>query len=122
MKASGKRQKGGRLERKVAEELRRSGLDKKAKRSFQSGAQWAWKSDIYTSLNYAIECKNQEQLKKLWDFWEQAESQRKPYKPPVLMFTSNYRPILAVMELKDWIDLVKEKNEWQKAAESKISS
>ena len=50
MKAAGRRQKGGRLERKVAELLRSSGLDKQAKRSFQSGAQWAWKSDIYTKI------------------------------------------------------------------------
>ena len=115
MKAAGKRQKGARLERKVAEELRRSGLDKQAKRSFQSGAQWAWKSDIYSSLDFAFECKNQEKIKQLWDFWEQAESQRKAYKPPVLMFTSNDRPILAIMDLKDWINLVKERNEYKHA-------
>jgi len=108
MKASGKRQKGARLERRIAQELRRSGLDKQAKRSFQSGAQWAWKSDIYTSLNFGLECKNQEGIKKVWDWWEQAESQRKPYKPPVLIFTSNNRPILCTMLLEDWINLVKE--------------
>ena len=66
MKAAGKRQKGARLERKIAEELRRSGLDKNARRSFQSGAQWAWKSDIYTSLDFALECKNQEGIKKIF--------------------------------------------------------
>ena len=119
MKAAGKRQKGARLERRIAQELRRSGLDKKARRSFQSGAQWAWKSDIYTSLNFAIECKNQEGFKKVWDWWEQAESQRKAYKPPVLMMTSNNRPILAVMDLKDWINLVKERNEWKERANEK---
>ena len=119
MKASGKRQKGARLERKIAEVLRHSGLDKKAQRSFQSGATWSWKSDIYTSLDFAIECKNQEGIKKIWDWWEQAESQRKPYKPPVLMFTSNNRPILAVMNLNDWINLVKERNEYREKAENK---
>lgn len=40
---------------------------------------------------------------------EQAEAQRKPFSPPVLMVTSNYRPILAVMDLRDWLNLVKEK-------------
>jgi len=113
MKATGHRQKGGRLEREVVKFIRESGLDPQAKRSFQSGAQWAWKSDIYTSLDFAIECKNQEKIKQLWDFWEQAESQRKPYKPPILMFTSNFRPILAIMNIKDWIDLVKEKEDWK---------
>jgi hypothetical protein len=110
IKPAGRRQKGGRLERKVAELLRQSGLDVKAKRSFQSGAQWAWKSDIYTDLEFALECKNQEKVK-IWDFWEQAESQRKPFKDPVLMITSNYRPILAVMKIEDWINLVKKSRE-----------
>ncbi len=112
MKAYGKRRKGARLERKIAQEFRRTGLDKKAQRSWQSGATWFWKSDIYTSLNYSIEAKNQEKVK-IWQWWEQAESQRKPYSPPVLMFTSNYRPILAVMKLEDWINLVKEKEEYK---------
>ncbi len=112
MKASHKRVKGAKLERKIAKEFRRTGLDKKARRSFQSGATWFWKSDIYTSLNYSIEAKNQERVN-IWQWWEQAESQRKPYSPPVLMFTSNYRPILAVMKLEDWINLVKEKEEYK---------
>ena len=110
MKFAGRRQKGARLERRIAQELRKSGLDKTAKRSFQSGAQWAWKSDIYTSLNFSIEAKAQEKIK-LWQWWEQAESQRKPYKPPVLKLTSNHRPILALMDLKDWINLVLENKE-----------
>ena len=118
MKAAGKRQKGARLERKIAEILRHSGLDKKAQRSFQSGAAWSWKSDIYTSLDFAIEAKAQEKIK-IWKFWEQAETQRKPYKPPVLMVTSNFRPILAVMNLDDWINLVKERNEYREKAENK---
>lgn len=113
MKPAYKRVKGAKLERKIAKEFRRSGLDKKARRSWQSGATWFWKSDIYTSLNYSIEAKNQEGIKKVWDWWEQAESQRKPYSPPVLMFTSNYRPILATMKLEDWISLVKEKEEYK---------
>lgn len=107
MKAAGKKQKGARLERRIAAELRRVGI--KAKRSFQSGAHWSWKSDIYApNFNFSIECKNQEKIR-LWEFWEQAEKQRKPFSPPVLMVTSNYRPILAIMELRDWINLVKEK-------------
>lgn len=113
MKASGKKHKGARLENKVVKELVRSGLVPKAKRSFQSGAHWSWKSDIYApGLDFSIECKNQEKIR-LWEFWEQAESQRKPYSPPVLMISSNFRPILAVMNLTDWISLVKERNDYR---------
>ena len=112
MKASEKKKKGRRLELKIAKMFRHYGLDDKARPSFQSGAQWAWKSDIYTKVPFAIEAKNQERIR-LWDFWEQAESQRKPYKPPVLMITSNFRPILATMMLEDWIDLVKELMDWR---------
>lgn len=111
IKPAGKKKKGARLENKVVKELVRSGLVPKAKRSFQSGAHWSWKSDIYApGLNYMIECKNQERIR-LWDFWEQASSQRKPYAPPVLMVSSNFRPILVVMDLNDWINLVKEARE-----------
>lgn len=116
MKASGKRQKGARLERKIASEIRRV-LDLKAKRSFQSGAHWSWKSDIYApGLNFSIEAKNQEKVR-LWEFWDQAEKARKPFSPPVLMISGNYRPILAVMNLDDWLNLVKERNDWKELAE-----
>jgi hypothetical protein len=113
MKAAGKKLKGARLENKVCKELIRSGLVPQAKRSFQSGAHWSWKSDIYApGLNFSIECKNQEKVK-IWEFWDQAESQRKPYSPPVLMVSGNFRPILVVMDLNDWMNLVKERNEYQ---------
>src|SRR3990167_10644339 len=118
MKAAYHRVKGANLERKVIKELKRSGLVPEAKRSFQSGAHWSYKSDIYApGLNFSIECKNQERIN-LWEFWTQAESQRKPYSPPVLMVSSNFRPILAVMDLTDWINLVKEKEEYKKLYES----
>lgn len=119
MKAAGRRQKGGRLERKIVKELVRSGLVPTAKRSFQSGAHWSWKSDIYApGLNYSIEAKNQERVS-LWSFWEQAESQRKPYSPPVLMVSGNHRPILAVMDLKDWISVQLELKEYKEKVEGK---
>lgn len=106
------KRKGKTFELKIAKILRSSGLDKQAKRSFQSGANWSWKSDIYTSLDFSIECKKQEQVH-IWDWMDQAETQRKAYKPPVLMMTSNNRPILAVMKIEDWINLVKERNEYK---------
>ena len=118
MKAVGKRQKGKRLERKIASLLRHYGLDPKARPSFQSGAQWAWKSDIYTSLPFSIEAKSQERIR-LWDFWEQAKSESSPMKPPVLMITSNYRPILAVMDIYDWINLLLELKEYKEECYNK---
>jgi hypothetical protein len=105
-------QKGKGFELKICKILRHSGLDKQAKRSFQSGAHWSWKSDIYTNLDFAIECKKQEKVS-VYDWMDQAESQRKPYKPPVLFMNSNNRPILAVMKIEDWLNLVKERNEYR---------
>src|SRR3990167_4003960 len=106
------KRKGSKFELKFAKILRSSGLDKKARRSFMSGATWSWKSDIYSKLNYAFELKKQEIIH-LWKWWEQAESQRKPYKPPVLVISSNNRPILCTMKLEDWINLIKENEELQ---------
>lgn len=118
MKPAGKKQKGARLERKIAREIKRI-LGIKAKRSFQSGAHWSWKSDIYApGLNFSIEAKNQEKVR-LWEFWNQASNARKAFSPPVLMISGNYRPILAVMDLTDWLNLVKERNDWKEKAEKK---
>jgi hypothetical protein len=110
--------KGKEFELKVCKLLRRSGLDPQAKRSFQSGAHWSWKSDIYTSLDFAIECKKQESVH-VYDWMDQAESQRKAYKPPVLIMNSNNRPILCVMKIDDWINLIKERNEYREGMEKK---
>ncbi|MCK5296603.1 MAG: hypothetical protein KAJ75_06910 [Alphaproteobacteria bacterium] len=112
MKAGQQKRKGKRLEQKIAKLLRSSGLDKRARTSFQSGAHWSWKSDIYTSLPFAIEAKNQERVR-LWDFWQQARDTGTVQKPPVLMVSGNNRPILAIMALEDWINLVKEMMEYK---------
>lgn len=114
------KRKGKEYELKIARLLRSSGLDKEARRSFQSGANWSWKSDIYTSLDFAIEIKKQEKVS-IWQWWEQAETQRKPYKPPVLIFSSDFRPDLVVMNLNDWINLIKERNEWREKAKLQAS-
>ena len=112
MKASHRRIKGANLERKIAELIRASGLDDNAKRSFRSGAHWSYKSDIYTKLPYSIEAKWQETLK-IWKWWEQADANKQPMKPPVLIFTSNFRPIMITMKFEDFLDLVKEKEEYK---------
>ena len=114
MKATGKKQKGSRLERKFAQLIRQKGLDKDAKRMVLSGADWAFKSDIYTKLPFMFECKNQEQLR-LWDWWEQAKSQEKPMKPAVLIHTANHRPIMATMDVDTFLNLLKEIKDYNDA-------
>lgn len=99
--------KGSRLERKVAQKIRLSGLDKEATRMPLSGAAFSLETDIKTKLPFAFECKNQEKVK-LWEWWEQAERGRKPFKPPVLVISANYRTEIAVMKFDDWLNLVQE--------------
>ena len=110
MKAQGKKHKGSRLERKVASLIRQKGLDKDCKRMVLSGADWAFRGDILTKLPYMIECKNNERHN-IWKEWDQAKDQEKPMKPAVLCISGNYRPILAVMEIDTFLNLVKEVEE-----------
>ena len=107
MKAAGKRQKGSRLERDFAKLIRRYGLDDNAKRMVLSGADWAFKGDIYTKLPFMFECKHQEKMN-FWDWWEQAEAQEKPMKPAVLVHRANYRPIMVSMKAETFLGLLKD--------------
>lgn len=115
MKATGKRQKGGRLERKFAQMIRETGLDDKASRMPLSGASWALPTDIHTTLPFSFECKNQERMN-FWDWWEQAKSQERPMRPAVLVHSSNFRPIMVSLEAKVFLDLLKEMEEWKQKA------
>lgn len=112
MKLKSPKSKGSRLERKVAQKIRLSGLDKTATRMVLSGAAFGLETDIRTRLPFAFECKNQERVQ-LWEWWEQAERGRKPFKPPVLVISSNYRPELAVMKLDDWLNVLKELEDYK---------
>lgn len=107
MKPAGKKEKGRRLELKVSALIRRKGLDKDAKRMILSGADWAFRGDILTRLPFTFECKNNE-AHRIWEEWEQARGQAKPMKPPVLVISGNNRPILAVMEMDDFLNLLLE--------------
>lgn len=111
MKASGKKQKGARLERKVAAEFRRKGFE--AKRMPMSGAIEGFKTDILGKIPFSVECKNQEKVK-LWEWWQQAKQQEKPFKPALLCISSNFRPILAVVELETIINLAKTIEDYEK--------
>jgi len=99
-------QKGKRLEKKVAR-LWRQKIDKTAVTTPGSGSGDWYKEDVFTNY-FSIECKNQERVS-LWKFWDQIRNAGKTgNKPPVLMISGAYRPILAVMDIEDWLNLVKE--------------
>jgi len=92
MKLKSPKQKGSRLERRIAEDLRHSGLDTEARRMPLSGAFDTLKSDILTSLPLSIECKNQETWNPL-KYYEQAESGAKQQEIPlVIMGKNNTQP------------------------------
>lgn len=105
MKAASKKTKGKRLELKVAK-LWRSKVDGFAVPTPGSGNGQSYKEDVYNRF-FSIECKNQERVS-LWEWWDQARSYPQNGKPPVLAISGNYRPILVVMDVNDWLDLVKE--------------
>ena len=56
-------------------------------------------------IPYSIECKNQEKLN-IWSALEQAENNSGDY-DPVLIFKRNRTKTYAVLELKDFIRLIK---------------
>jgi len=105
MKPKSAKAKGKRLELKVAK-LWRSKIDGMAVPTPGSGSGNTYKEDVYTKY-FSIECKNQEKVS-LWKWWDQARSHPANNKPPVLVVSGNYRPILVTMDINDWLDLVKE--------------
>jgi len=98
------------LENKIAQMYRE--IDIEAKRMPLSGADSMLKGDIYKRVydGWVDECKNQEKVK-LWEWWEQAESQCSHNQKPVLFISGNHRPILAVMRAEDYFQLRKEVKE-----------
>jgi len=105
MKPNSAIKKGKRLEQKVAS-LWRSKVDGFAVGTPGSGSGAKHKEDVYNRY-FAIECKNKE-THSIWQEWEQARGETSFAKPPVLCISGNYRPILVVMDINDWLDLVKE--------------
>jgi len=100
-----KKQKGQRLEIRVAKAIRSKGLDPDARRMPCSGGFSHFKGDVSTMIKYHIECKNTEKHR-LWEEWEQAEAQC-GFKTPVLVVSSNFRPDLAIIKLDDLLNLLK---------------
>ena len=56
-------------------------------------------------IPYSFECKNQEKIN-IWESLNQAEENSGDY-PPVLIFKRNRSKTYAVLEIQDFIDLIK---------------
>lgn len=106
--AKGRKEKGNRAERKVAEAYRHYDIDKQATRMPMSGAMAWHKGDINkpNDYQYVDEVKCQETVK-FWKFWEQATDQATNGRTPVLHITANNRPILTVVALETYMNLRK---------------
>lgn len=102
-----KKAKGTRLEHKIAQLIREKGLDDNAKRMIGSGAFAGWKTDLFTKLPYSFEIKNQEKVS-LWQWFRQAQAQSTISKPPILCVSGNFRPILAIMDMPTFLNLLLE--------------
>lgn len=104
--------KGNRYENHLIKVLREK-LDSKAQRTYGSGAGLDKQDIRLPSFNIEIEAKNQKTLK-VMDWWEQCKRQafgnigvmifRNPRKP-------EFQESLVIMDLYDWIELVKSQNE-----------
>ena len=105
MKPASAIKKGKRLEQKIASLMRSKLGNNIAVRMAGSGS-GAIKGDVYNRY-FTLEAKNQEKVN-LWKFWDQTTAQVQFNKPPVLAISGNNRPILVVMDINDWLDLVKE--------------
>ena len=102
-----KRAKGNRLEAKFSQMIREKGLDDTARRMPGSGAFEGFKTDIHTKLPFSFELKNSETVK-LWQWWKQACDQATIAKPPVLVTSGNFRPMLAIMDVSTFLNLLRE--------------
>lgn len=102
-----KKAKGSRLEHKVASLIRESGLDDNAKRMIGSGAFAGWKTDLFTTLPFSFEIKNQETTKP-WEWFRQAEEAATIAKPPIVVFSGNNRPIMTLLKFEVFLDLLLE--------------
>lgn len=106
--------KGKALEKYVADQIRKKGIDPKAYPSHGSGNTDREKADIWTSMqilgqNVGIECKNQKNLR-IPDWWRQTEKMQDLGREPVLVFKQYGDPMAetkVVVYLDTLLDLIK---------------
>jgi len=61
-------------------------------------------SAAYKKFPYSVECKNQEQFKTLYKFYQQAVDQDDGY-TPLLVVKMNHKKPLVVMDAEEFLDL-----------------
>lgn len=104
MKPQTKKAKGSEFEREIAQDLRRAGLDKDARRMPMSGAIYGFESDIVTSLPISLECKRQETTK-FQEWYAQAEKCSKSKMPVVVWRENNGQPF-AFLKWPDLLEIM----------------
>ena len=111
MKTRSAKNKGKRLQNSVRDILLETFKDQLEPDDIKSAVMGDSGEDIQLSpaarklIPYSIECKNQEKLN-IWSALEQAENNSGDY-DPVLIFKRNRSKTYAVLEMKDFIDLIK---------------
>ena len=111
MKTRSAKNKGKRLQNSIRDILLETFKDRLEEDDIKSTTMGESGEDIQLSpaarklIPYSIECKNQEKLN-IWDSLKQAESNSEKGKP-VLIFKRNRSKTYAVLEIQDFIDLIK---------------
>lgn len=107
--ASGRRQKGKRFEREIAEMYHKFELDLTAASMPMSGAMENHKGDLIKKHDkeWIDECKNQEKIS-IWECFRQALSQVRGNEKPVLHIKKNNMAPLSVIRTEDYFQLRKE--------------
>ena len=111
MIASSRKSKGRRLQNKIRDLLLEHYSDKLEKDDIRCAVMGESGEDLKLSpaarklIPYSFECKNQEKLN-IWDSLEQAEKNSDDYSP-VLIFKRNRSKIYVVLEISDFLELLK---------------
>ena len=108
---SSRKSKGRRLQNKIRDLLLEHYSDKLEKDDIRCAIMGESGEDLKLSpaarklIPYSFECKNQEKLN-IWDSLEQAEKNSDDYSP-VLIFKRNRSKIYVVLEISDFLELLK---------------
>ena len=111
MITSSRKSKGRRLQNKIRDLLLEHYSDKLEKDDIRCAVMGESGEDLKLSpaarklIPYSFECKNQEKLN-IWDSLEQAEKNSDDYSP-VLIFKRNRSKIYVVLEISDFLELLK---------------
>ena len=111
MKTASRKAKGRRLQNKIRDLLIEHFSDELEDDDIRCAIMGESGEDLKLSpaarklIPYSIECKNQEKIN-IWDSLEQAEKNSDDY-GPVLIFKRNRSKIYAVLEMSDFLELLK---------------